>query len=234
MPMTKQQRWPTSRNLNRNTEMSIYKKLNEARQKFHALELKKSGENKFAGYKYFELGDFLIPGMQVFAEVGLCGVVSFPGGDARMDIVDVDKPEDRITIFSPFGSASLKGCHEVQNIGAVETYQRRYLWMAALEVVEHDVIDSSEPVKEDKKKTITPNDGAMESLTRDQKAIVYRVSKAIKDAFAEADDWKAYGEWTSLADADIAKGVWSQLDAKIRASIKSMKEAEENQPATVE
>ncbi len=42
------------------------------------------------------------------------------------------------------GSAALKGCHEVQNVGAVETYQRRYLWVAALEIVEHDAIDSSD------------------------------------------------------------------------------------------
>jgi hypothetical protein len=44
------------------------------------------------------------------------------------------------------GSAALKGCHEVQNIGAVETYQRRYLWVTALEIVEHDALDSSEGV----------------------------------------------------------------------------------------
>jgi len=213
--------------------MSVYRKLNEARQKFHALQLQKSGENKFAGYRYFELGDFLIPGMQVFAEVGLCGIVSFQGGEARIDIVDVDKPDDRITICSPFGSASLKGCHEVQNIGAVETYQRRYLWMAALEVVEHDVIDASEPVKEEKKKTITPNDGAMDSLTREQKAKVYAISKSIKDAFSNDDHWKAFEEWETVEDDDLKRGVWSQLDSKQRSSIKAMK-AEADKPATVE
>lgn len=213
--------------------MSIYKKLNEARQKFHALELKKSGENKFAGYKYFELGDFLIPGMQVFAEVGLCGYVSFDAEQARMTIVDVDNPQEQICIFSPLGSASLKGAHEIQNIGAVQTYQRRYLWMAALEVVEHDVIDSSEPVKEEKKKTITPNDGAMDSLTREQKAKVYAISKAIKDAFAADDHWKAFEEWEAVEDEDLKRGIWSQLDSKMRSSIKSMK-AEADKPATVE
>ena len=40
-------------------------------------------------------------------------------------------------------SAALKGCHEVQNLGAVQTYIRRYLWVTALEIVEHDAIDSS-------------------------------------------------------------------------------------------
>jgi hypothetical protein len=40
------------------------------------------------------------------------------------------------------GSANLKGCHEVQNIVAVETYQRRYLYVTALAIVEHDALDA--------------------------------------------------------------------------------------------
>lgn len=123
--------------------MSVYSKLNEARVKFHSLKLEKTGHNKFAGYKYFELGDFLIPALQVFKDVGLCAFVSFEKDLAVMMIVDVDKPESSIVISSPMGSAALKGCHEVQNIGAVETYQRRYLWTAALEIVEHDALDAT-------------------------------------------------------------------------------------------
>jgi hypothetical protein len=49
----------------------------------------------------------------------------------------------QLEITSPMGSAALKGCHEVQNIGAVETYQRRYLWVTAMEIVEHDVLDAT-------------------------------------------------------------------------------------------
>ena len=117
-------------------------KLSKAREKFHSLKLQKTGENKFAGYKYFELGDFLIPALQVFAEFDLCAVVSFDKDLATMRVVNmVDNSE--IIITSPMGSANLKGCHEVQNIGAVETYQRRYLWVAALEIVEHDAVDAS-------------------------------------------------------------------------------------------
>ena len=40
--------------------------------------------------------------------------------------------------------AELKGAHEIHNLGAVQTYQRRYLWMTALELVEHDAIASSD------------------------------------------------------------------------------------------
>jgi hypothetical protein len=41
--------------------MNVYMRLNEAREKFHSAEIKKSGHNKFAGYSYFELGDFVTP-----------------------------------------------------------------------------------------------------------------------------------------------------------------------------
>jgi hypothetical protein len=30
----------------------------------------------------------------------------------------------------------------VQNIGAVESYQRRYLWMTAMELVENDIVEA--------------------------------------------------------------------------------------------
>jgi hypothetical protein len=125
------------------TLAGVHRKLSAARQAFHALELKKSGKNTFAGYSYFELGDFLIPALTVLDQFGLSATVSFTADLATMTIVDLDNPQDTIVITSPMGSAALKGCHEVQNIGAVETYQRRYLWVAALEIVEHDALDKT-------------------------------------------------------------------------------------------
>ena len=112
------------------------------------VEMTKSGNNKFAGYKYFELADFMPHINRIFDELGLCGYVSFYKEEAILQIVDVDAPEtNSIVITSPMAEASLKGCHPVQNLGAAETYQRRYLWVTALEIVEHDALDSSEPVK---------------------------------------------------------------------------------------
>lgn len=122
--------------------MSIYAKLNAARADFHKMELKKSGKNTFANYSYFELGDFVIPAMAVLSDNGLCAYVSFTADLATMVIAETEG-DGVITITSPMGGAALKGCHEVQNIGAVETYQRRYLWQAALEIVEHDALDAT-------------------------------------------------------------------------------------------
>lgn len=122
--------------------MPVHKKLNEARIAFHALPLKKSGHNTFAGYKYFELSDFVIPALRIFNDVGLCAVISFSESTASMHIVDVED-NSMVIIHSPMGSANLKGCHEIQNIGACETYSTRYLWTAALCIVEHDALDAT-------------------------------------------------------------------------------------------
>ena len=39
--------------------------------------------------------------------------------------------------------ASLKGCHQVQNLGAVETYIKRYLYQNCFEIVEADALDGT-------------------------------------------------------------------------------------------
>jgi hypothetical protein len=136
--------------------MSVYKKLMEARLALQGRKLNKSGHNKFAGYKYFELGDFLPTIQEIFADKGLCGVVSYLPDVAVLTITDMEDGS-YIHINSPMSSAALKGCHEVQNLGAVQTYLRRYLWVTAMEIVEHDALDattgSEEPVKKSVVKT---------------------------------------------------------------------------------
>ncbi len=123
--------------------MSVHKKLMQARIKLQGIELKKSGQNKFAGFSYFELGDFLPAIQSIFAEVGLCGVVSYSTDYASLKIFDVDRPSDPIVVMSPMAELVLKGTHPIQNMGAIQTYQRRYLWMTALEIVEHDQLDAT-------------------------------------------------------------------------------------------
>jgi hypothetical protein len=121
--------------------LKVYKKLVEVRNELQTMPLSKSGHNKFAGYKYFELGDFLPSIQTLFKKHGLCDVISFTQELATMVVYDVEDGSSA-TFTSPMGSAQLKGCHEVQNIGAVETYQRRYLYVTALAIVEHDALDA--------------------------------------------------------------------------------------------
>jgi len=133
--------------------MKVYKKLIDARNMLQTKELTKSGHNKFAGYKYFELGDFLPSIQAIFKDVGLVDVISFTAEVATMTIFDVEDGSS-IVFTSPMGSASLKGCHEVQNIGAVETYQRRYLYTTAMAIVESDALDATTAKEEPKKEEL--------------------------------------------------------------------------------
>lgn len=122
--------------------MSVYNKLTEARVRIQNMDLKKSGENKFVGFKYFELGDFIPQAQSIFNDLKLCGFVSFTPELATLQIVDAEDGT-MLAIYSPIAMATLKGAHDVQNLGATQTYLRRYLWMAALELTESDWVDAT-------------------------------------------------------------------------------------------
>ena len=132
--------------------MTVHRKLMEARIRLQKTELKKSGHNKFANYYYFELADFIPAVQQIFYDVKLCGIVSYKADIAELAIYDTEDGSVAV-ITSPMSEASLKGVHPIQNLGAVETYQRRYLWMTAMEIVEHDRLDGgAEEIKKEVKK----------------------------------------------------------------------------------
>ena len=98
--------------------MSVHNKLMQARFMLQATDMKKSGLNKFAGYSYFELADFIPPIQTIFYEIGLCGVVTFNTEYAQLCITDVDDGTV-IVITTPMAEANLKGAHPIQNLGAV-------------------------------------------------------------------------------------------------------------------
>ncbi len=134
--------------------MNIYEKLQEVKTKLSSKKLKMTGKNEFAKYDYFELEDFLTPLNELMQEYKMTAYPSFTSELATLTAVNCEKPEERIMVTSPMGTASLKGCHEVQNIGAVETYQRRYLYQALFDIAEHDSLNASQgkPEKDAAKK----------------------------------------------------------------------------------
>jgi len=203
--------------------MGVHKKLMDARILLQQAPLKKSGHNKFAGYSYFELGDFLPTINQIFARVGLCGVVSFDKELATLTITDTEDSTE-IKLTSPMAEANLKGCHPIQNLGAVETYTRRYLWVSAMEIVEHDALDSSAPMKEDKV-IISPTQGAQDNIPPEE--LQYLQEMAIElIATCEQGDPKA--AWDKLEgenlDSEQKIALWTLLPSKVRSALKKAKE----------
>lgn len=202
--------------------MNVYEKLQTARIELQSASMKKSGHNKFAGYQYFELGDFLPEINKIFAKLGLCSAVSFGKELAELKVINIEKPEEVVTFTSPMAEANLKGCHPIQNLGAVETYNRRYLYVTALEIVEHDALDSAPPVDAPKaaKGVIKPTSGAGDGLTQEQVKKVNEAVKKVTDWLsADSVEDAVLEKWNAELDADESVYFWTFFDSKQRSAM---------------
>ena len=124
-------------------KMNIYQRLMDARARFLALPVKKSGINRFAKFEYFELSDIVPVKTAIFNEVGLCDVISFSDESAVLTLINTDKPDEMLAFTSPIKAQAVNGMNEMQAIGASETYARRYLYQLVLDIVEADTFDAA-------------------------------------------------------------------------------------------
>lgn len=121
-------------------QTNVYQKLNACRLAFKNVKVAKSGKNTYAGYDYFELDDILNAIIPICNEHNCITIVNFSQETAILTFHDCESGQD-IVFTSPMSTASLKGCHEVQNLGAVESYIKRYLYQNCFEIAEPDVCD---------------------------------------------------------------------------------------------
>ena len=149
--------------------------------------------------------------------------MSFDKELATLTITDTDDGS-QINLTSPMADANLKGCHPIQNLGAVETYTRRYLWVSAMEIVEHDALDSSAPLKEEKV-VISPTQGATENIPIEELRYLEEVAVDLI-AMCEQGDPKA--AWVKLESENLDDqqkiALWTLLPSKVRSALKKAKE----------
>lgn len=133
--------------------MNIYEKIQQAKVKLLEMDIKKSGNNKFAGFSYYELSDFVPAVIRIFDEVKLYSKFTFTIDEAKLIIRNMDKIDEVEEYTSPMVPLEIKGANALQALGGAETYQRRYLYMAALDIIEQDSFDANcgkpqEPAKQ--------------------------------------------------------------------------------------
>lgn len=137
-------------------ELNVWAKLLKARQMFLEASVKKSGINRHLEFKYFELEDIVPVATSIGNELGLLFLTTFETEYAQMTVVNTDNPEQTIVFKSPMkeldsieSKTGGRITNAMQNLGSAETYQRRYLYMTALDIVEHDEFDAEvgEPPK---------------------------------------------------------------------------------------
>jgi len=128
---------------------NVYKKLQHARVMLQEKNLKKSGKNKFAGFNYYELADFIPSVNSIFDKVGLFSMFNIRDNVGTLVIINIENPTDTITFESPVKEAEIKGSTPIQCLGGIHTYMKRYLYLNALEIVESDMFDGKVGDKKD-------------------------------------------------------------------------------------
>lgn len=116
---------------------NIYRKLQEARVKLKDENIKKSGKNTFTKVNYHTLQDILPPITKVCNDVGITPRITFTNEMATLTIYDWDS-DQTIEFTSPMVNQKDSKMNEIQILGSLETYQRRYLLIGAFSIVEED------------------------------------------------------------------------------------------------
>ena len=145
--------------------MNVYGKLAVARGKFLNAPTKKSGKNTYAEFKYFELEDIVPVAIEIFSQLGLVLIESVTFEKVTATLVNVDNPDEAIVFEAPAKDPNIEDgtkMSAIQGLGAYITYQRRYLYMLVLDIVEADPVDATigkgeeKPAKAEPKKSTKP------------------------------------------------------------------------------
>lgn len=124
------------------------------RVKLQNAGLKKSGKNKFAGFDYFELSDFLPKLNELMLEEKMNDKFYIKDGYATLEL---QKGEEVNVYTMPFvlfdtpvnvkedkyGEVrEVKSMQDIQYLGALNTYYKRYLYLNAFGITDGEVIDN--------------------------------------------------------------------------------------------
>ena len=167
------------------TGMNVWAKLLAVRSEFYETGAKKTGKNLHAEFMYFELEDIVPVAEPLFKKYGLLLMPLFADGNATAHIVNTDKPEECIDFTIPLIFIAEPGkfrMNEVQGVGAVVTYYRRYLYMVVLDLVESDGFDG-----QDGRKNLPDEDDAPTPAPKKTKPVTAQERQAIKEELTGED-----------------------------------------------
>lgn len=207
-------------------KLNLFQKLQKARVELQEMNLKKSGQNKFAGFSYYELSDFL-PAINIICNnVGLFTAISFEIDYAILRIYDCEDMERFIEFKSPMKEIQQKGCNDIQSLGSVETYSRRYLYLTAFEIVENDFSDAvsgSDNKKQNFSNNITKGTKSQISILAKQYAEL--ADKSIDDVMDVLSEKYKFATLDTLND-ETGQAMCKQLNNWIVLQKKKNKEKE--------
>lgn len=126
--------------------VNLLKKIMQARKKFKDKGIKKSGYNHFQNFAYYELKDIIPDAIEICIELNLATLFTYEDDYYKLKVYDLDNKE--VTEFRMPGKEYKNEGNinnQLQNLGKIQTYIRRYLYLQFLDITENDVVDASKP-----------------------------------------------------------------------------------------
>lgn len=131
------------------TKKTVQRNLNESiikiRVDLQNSKIKKSGKNKFANFDYFELSDFLPRLNELMLEEGINDNFKITNDLATLTLIKGEEKQEYTMPFvmfnTPLNKSGQPSMQDIQYLGALNTYYKRYLYLNAFGIVENDVID---------------------------------------------------------------------------------------------
>ena len=126
--------------------MELNKSIIKIRVALQNAKLKKSGRNKFAGFDYFELADFLPKLNELMLEEEMNDRFYIKDDEAVLELMKGEET-NRYTIpfvqyDTPLNNKGMKSMQDIQYLGALNTYYKRYLYLNAFGITDGEVIDA--------------------------------------------------------------------------------------------
>ena len=110
------------------------------------LKLKKSGKNKFAGIEYFELADFLPALNELMLKENINDQFTIENDMAILVLRKGEESQEYKMPFkifdTPLNKNGQPSMQDIQYLGALNTYYKRYLYLNAFGITDGEIIDS--------------------------------------------------------------------------------------------
>lgn len=123
--------------------MTLYEKINKIKKGILEANLKKSGFNKFSNFNYYELADITPTIIMLCNQYNVMSQFTFDKDYASLRLWNIDDINEHLIYLSPMVDIDIKGANKMQSLGGIETYQRRYLYMMAFDIIENDMFDAT-------------------------------------------------------------------------------------------
>lgn len=166
-------------------ELSLNESIIQIRVELQNTKIKKSGKNKFAGFDYYELADFLPKLNELMSKYKVNDLFTIENDKATLTLIKGDEKQTYSMPFVIFETPltykkdksgnfmkdkngdfiQVPSMQDIQYLGALNTYYKRYLYLNVFGITDGEVIDSMDNNEMSKKTTKTPTKKANTTKT---------------------------------------------------------------------